>query len=253
MKGFTRPRMITLTACVIAFLLSASPSFADGIQGLSSLDYLNRVLVSAEGEYAKSSQRLSGGLTLLTDDPASRAIFDMMAAQVRALGMNIRNGADMLSFYQFQEAAISSQIDLLQRVRELLVARSNGILSDDDRESLDSEIAGLYEEILDGFKRAEFNGIKVFSAQDLKLSSQFLSQPRFYDLKSVDAALQALIHSRAQVGALSSAQKFTSSGQETQRLNAASAQSQGDTDVAKEVIKLQQSYILMMANTLMLR
>ena len=188
---------------------------------------------------------------LLTDDPASYVIFDAIAGEARALAAEIGNGADMVSYYETQDSVLGSLIELLQRIRELLARRANGILGADGYDAIDAEIAQYYDEAGYTLLNAEFNQKKLFLPSASR--SGLFDAEEYYRLDSVDGLLSFLIGERSRVGALRNALGFTLSGQATARLNSEAASSQGDTDIAKEVVALQRSHVLLLANILMLK
>ena len=246
MKPRPKPSIFSLALLVLFNIAQASAQ-------PPSLIFLNNILGGAESETAKSTERLSGGRLLLTDDPASYAIFDSLAGQVRSLGATIRNSADMLSYYNLQDAVLGGIIDFVQRIRELLVQRSNGILGDDDRDIINGEIRQLYDQVTETLQEAEFNQKKLFLPSEAALSAGMFNENKYYELDSVDALLQFLIGERTTIGAQIETLGFTISGQGTESLNSASALSQGDTDFAKELTNLERSHILLLANILMLK
>jgi flagellin-like hook-associated protein FlgL len=218
----------------------------------SALGFLNRILGEAEGGESGSSERLSGGVMLLADDPASYAIYDSMQAQVLSLGAEMGNGGDLLSYYRLEDAILGNLIDIEQRIRELLAQRAGGILDDSDKEAIDSEIGQLYDEVAYTLANAEFNQKKLFLPTDAGMSGLFAS-PKFYDQASVDRSLEDLIALRSGAGAKVEALGFTVSGQAIEGENETGALSQGDTDFAKELVELQRSHILALADILMLK
>ena len=236
-------------ACSVLVCLLASPrEFAQS----PSLAFLNDVLAGAESASAKSSERLAGGRILLADDPASYAVYEALEAQVRALRAEIGNQSDMLSFYRFQDAILGELTDAVQRIRELLVQRSDGILDRDSRDAVDGEIGELYDQVFETLRDAEFNKVKVFASM-AGLGAGFFEGPKRYDLASVDTMLDSLISERSVIGGEVEALEFTIAGSESESLNAESALSQGDTDFTKELTALERSDILVFADLLMLR
>jgi|GEM_PF-451359 len=116
--------------------------------------------------------RLSSGqrINSASDDPAGLGIANRMEAQERGFQQGTRNVLDMQSLVNTAEAGLSSISGNLQRIRELTVQASNGILTDSDRQNIQFEIDALMTEIDDVSQRTEFNSMRLldgsFSAED---------------------------------------------------------------------------------------
>jgi flagellin len=219
----------------------------------ASLLFLNSILGGSEAESAKGEGRLAGGRLLLSDDPASYAIYDSLAGQVRSLGANIRNSGDMLSYYRLEDSVFGDLVNILQRVRELLVQRADGIYGPDDQEAIDSEIEELYDQATEVLRQAEFNQQKLFLATGPEKAAGMFQGAKYHELASVDALLQFIIKERSTVGASTGALEFMQSGQETESQNTESTLSQGDTDISGELVNLERRHILLLSNILMLK
>jgi flagellin len=219
-----------------------------------SLMFLNRNLGEAGGEAGKSIDRIAGGRGLLADDPANYAIYDLLEAQMRGLGATIRNEADMLSYYRFEDALFENLNDDVQRIRELVVEDSNGLFDDSDRDIIEGEIDQYYDQILDTLDQAEFNKVKVFATLAQSESVKAALRDRaHYRLANVDALLDFFIRERSIVGAKSSGSEYAMSGESVEAENATGSFSQGDTNIGAEVSSLQREDLLMMVDLLMLR
>lgn len=112
---------------------------------------------------ATAMERLSTGLRINSakDDAAGLAISERMNAQVRGLGMAIKNANDGLSMAQTADGAYGEVTSMLQRMRELAVQAANGAMSPLDRQSLQLEIGELKTEIENVATKTHFNGIKL--------------------------------------------------------------------------------------------
>jgi len=96
-----------------------------------------------------SMERLSTGkrINSAADDAAGLAISTRMDSQVRALNMQVRNANDGISLVQTAEGAMEEVSNILQRMRELSIQASNGTYTDDDRDSMQSEVSQLQDEL----------------------------------------------------------------------------------------------------------
>ena len=119
-------------------------------------------------------QRLSSGLRINTaaDDAAGSAIASTMEAQIKSLGVAIRNSNDAISMTQTAEGALGEMENILQRVRELSVQAGNSTLNSSDRKMIQSEVTALLEEIDSIASKTNFNGIKLLDGSSGSLTFQ---------------------------------------------------------------------------------
>ena len=112
---------------------------------------------------ATAMERLSTGLRINSakDDAAGLAISERMNAQVRGLGMAIKNASDGLSMAQTADGAYGEVTSMLQRMRELAVQAATGSMSPLDRQSLQLEVNELKIEIENVATKTHFNGINL--------------------------------------------------------------------------------------------
>lgn len=237
-----------LILCILMFLSTTLSAES------SSLNFLNRILNINNEELQKSTERLAEGRYLLTDNPANYAIYDKMAAVIRGMDATIRNTDDMISLYKVEDSALGGSTELLQQIRILVLQKDSGILADDDRMIMDSQIAQLTDQILFVFNNAEFNTVKILS-EFLTDSSvlQSLQDPARYTLLSIDAMLRFIGQQRTVFGARMNTLKYAMAGDAIAKENTQAMQSHGDTDFASESVRLKRSQILIMANLLMLK
>jgi len=128
-----------------------------------------KALVSQESmrsnnlKLSTAMERLSTGLRINSskDDAAGLAISTRMTAQIRGLGMAVKNANDGISMAQTADGAYNQVTSMLQRMRELAVQAANGTMSGSDRESLQLEVEELQAEIDNVAKTTRFNGINL--------------------------------------------------------------------------------------------
>jgi flagellin len=122
-----------------------------------------RQLGNANNAMSSSMEKLSSGLRInkAGDDAAGLAISEKMRAQVRGLDQASANAQDGISMIATAEGALSETHDILQRMRELSVQSSNDTNTDADRESINTEINQLKEEIDRIGNTTEFNTKKL--------------------------------------------------------------------------------------------
>jgi hypothetical protein len=253
-SGFPRaaregaPPAIKLWICLCLVVLPAE-AFAQS----SSLPFLNGLLGDAGDKAGKSIERIAGGRGLLPDDPANYAVYGILEAQIRALGATIRNGTDMRSLYRFEDALLGTLGDEVQRIRELAVEDSNGLLDDSDRGIIEGEMDQCYDQILDTLDQAEFNKVKVFSSLARSGSVKAALKTRaHYRLADVDLLLAFFIRERSLVGAKAGGLGYAAAGEAAEAENATGGYSQGDARIDAEVGSLEREDLLMMVDLLML-
>lgn len=119
-----------------------------------------RTLQKNGAQLSQSFQRLSTGLRITSakDDAAGLAISNRMTAQVRGLNQAVRNASDATSLAQTAEAALSEQMSMLQRLRELAVQSANDTNTAQDRAAIQLEADQLTAEIERIAVQTQFNG-----------------------------------------------------------------------------------------------
>ena len=84
-----------------------------------------------------------------------------MEAQVRSLGVAIRNANDAISLTQTAEGALGEVENILQRIRELTVQAGNSTLNSSDRSQIQAEVNALSAEIDSISQKTNFNGVNL--------------------------------------------------------------------------------------------
>ena len=131
-------------------------------------------MIDQTNKSEQAIERLSTGLRInnAADDAAGTAISSKMEAQVRSLGVAIRNGHDAISMTQTAEGALGEMENILQRVRELAVQAGNSTLSSQDRNAIQEEISQLTAEIDSIASSTNFNGIKLLDGSQSAVDFQ---------------------------------------------------------------------------------
>ncbi|MBF0177900.1 MAG: flagellin FliC [Magnetococcales bacterium] len=118
---------------------------------LTNIASLNsqRNLSKSTGQLSKTYERLSSGLRVnrAADDAAGIGIGSRLSAEVRGMNMAVRNTNDGISMLQVAEGALDETTNAMQRMRELAVQASNGVLTSTDRDSLNTEFLQLMSEV----------------------------------------------------------------------------------------------------------
>jgi len=97
---------------------------------------------------SRALERLSSGkrVNSARDGAADFSTIIQLTSQVRGLAVSARNINQAQSLLVTADSAISSQIDLVQRMREIAVQASSGSLSSTDRQNLNTELQSLLED-----------------------------------------------------------------------------------------------------------
>ena len=128
----------------------------NSLMAKASLDNVN----SAQ---SKAMQRLSTGLRInsAADDAAGLAISNRMTSQINGYAVAIRNSNDGISMAQTADGAMSQITTMLQRMRDLSLAASNGTMTDADRSSSQQEVTQLKAQIQSIATQTNQNGINL--------------------------------------------------------------------------------------------
>ena len=127
----------------------------------------HRQLQISSSVASSSMEKLSSGYRInrAADDAAGLAISEKMRAQIGGLAQAQRNAQDAVSLVQTGEGALNEVHSILQRVRDLKVQYSSGVMSDDDKKAIVAEVAQLGKEVSDIAGKTEFNGLKLLDGQ----------------------------------------------------------------------------------------
>jgi len=245
-----------------------------------------RNLMLTQQESGKTIARLSSGLRIRTaaDDAAGMGISSRMMADIRSISQAERNANDGVSMIQIAEAAMNEQYGVLGRLRELAVQSANGALSNAERAFIDTERAQLTAELDRISAAVDFNGYNmlgadagtfamqvgkdavagvdtidvIFTATDatslgvnaIDLSTAGGAQAA---LAAIDAGIDTLSTSRANLGAYQNRLDVTISNLRTEEENVVAANSRiRDVDVARESAALARNQIMAQAGAAML-
>ena len=115
-------------------------------------------------QLAKSLEKLSSGFRInrAGDDASGLAISEKMKSQIKGLEQASANSQDGISLVQTAEGALTEVHSMLNRMVELATKSANGTIQDDvDRDSIQTEVKALNEEISRIAKSTNFNGIQL--------------------------------------------------------------------------------------------
>ncbi len=130
--------------------------------------------VSAGKMLGTAMERLSTGkrINSAADDAAGLAIAASFTSQIRGMAQGIRNANDGISLAQTAEGALDEVTNMLQRMRELTVQRSNETYSTTDVANIDTERNALAAQITSVVNNTSFNGIDLFNQPTNEITIQ---------------------------------------------------------------------------------
>ncbi len=190
---------------------------------------------------ATSVSRLSSGLRVNSarDDAAGLAVGMSLESSVRALSVQIRNQADVISTNQTVDGGLGVATDILQRMSELAV-QAQGTNGNAEASKIQVEYDAL---------GAELGNIAGVSTPGGTLATVAGAVSAF---QLVSTRMGETAGARASLGAAISVAEFTIQRLETQRENDSAARSRiMDADFAMETANLTRGQILQQAGTAM--
>ncbi len=125
---------------------------------------INTMRVSARAS-KQLTEQISTGRSVLSAamDSARLSIGHKMSAQYQGTVRATQNLHEGISMAQTAEGALGTIVNGLQRMRELAVQASTGILTDSDRQALDTEYQDHKNQILHTIQKTTWNGQRLFN------------------------------------------------------------------------------------------
>lgn len=105
-------------------------------------------------------------LTSAAVSPADLKISEKMQSQVGGLNQGSSNIRDGISALNISDGALSGITDNLQRVHELSIKASNGLLSSSDKKAIQAEITSLFDDIDKIANGTQFNEKKLLNNEN---------------------------------------------------------------------------------------
>ncbi|QGG46456.1 flagellin [Heliorestis convoluta] len=205
------------------------------------------------------------------DNAAGLAIAEKISGQVRGLNQANRNTQDGISMLRTSEGTMNSSQSILQRMRDLSLQASNGILTDSDRSTIQSEMNQLKDQLNANASQTQFNSmatndgtlqskqiqVGANSGQTIDITISDTSVTGLdadidvttqanasSSLSSLDQALGALSSNRSNVGALENRLEHSQQNIEATATQQRASESRiRDADMAKEAMLFQESGI----------
>lgn len=140
---------------------------------------IRRTLDLTSNKLVKSFDKLSSGLriTSAADDPAGLAIVQQLDAEAAVGRKGIDNAGYAQSALNIADAAVSQVQNIAVRLDELAQQSANGVLSDEQRSSLQTEFNQLTQEIDRIAQTTEFNGVNLLQGEGFAVPVSDASNP----------------------------------------------------------------------------
>lgn len=241
----------------------------------------NQRALSSTMEQLATGQRINSA----ADDAAGLAIRNKMTSQIRSLDMAVKNANDGISLLQTADSASTELTSMLNRMRELAIQSANDTYTDDQRGSLNDEVAELQAEMNNIIQNTQWNGMRILdggagssgtvrlqvgaqgadtvtvdmsslnsgsiaSAQTIDISTRTGANDA---LATIDQAIAQIDESRGRWGAVVNRLTHAADNASNVSINTQAARSRiGDTDYAKATAELARTMILDQAGAAML-
>ena len=192
--------------------------------------------------------QLSSGNRINTaaDDAAGLSIAEKTKSQINTSDAQSENITAQQSAARIKDGGYAGVTDNLERMRELAVKASNGLLGDDERSAIQQEIEGLKSGIDEIVKNSTYNEKGQLDAVSSQLSAiQSFDVTGDFNIEDLDKALDSVSSSRSQNGAEMNGYEHAQSYNKLASYNATSSLSRlSDTEYGETVTKLKQQETL---------
>ncbi len=226
----------------------------------------NSNIHNIEKNQQKNNERVSSGkkINKASDDAAGLAIAEKMNALINGIGKGVNNTYDMQNALKTADGSLSSINDNLQRVRDLSLQASSGILNDDDKKLIQEEINQTLSSINDIAKNTQFNGQNLldgtFTDKNVAMNADgsgtsisigavdtnalglgnFSVMQNSIDVSSIDKAMNTISSARVKIGAQINRFDYAIASNSNTSLNMAASKSKiEDADIVKESMNRQ--------------
>jgi flagellin len=124
-----------------------------------------RRLEQTNRQIARALERLSSGqrINSARDDAAGLATSVRLDSKVRELTLINREISNNMSLLRSTESSLASQLEILQKIREIALQASNGLMDDTQRSTLNSEVQSLMEEFDRIAEQSQFGNQKLLN------------------------------------------------------------------------------------------
>lgn len=211
------------------------------------------------------------------DDASGLAIANKLESQTSGLEVGADNAKDGISVTRVADGAMEGITDSLQRIRELSLKASNGLMSGEDKQSIQDEIKGHLENIDQLAKGTEFNTKSLLngsmasmdiatnpdgtgmSIQMADTTLETLGIAGYdvtgdFDIRDIDNALEMVSGARSQNGASANRLEYAHQYNTNAALQQTGAQSRlEDLDIPKAISEIKKNEVLEDYKSIMLK
>ena len=185
-------------------------------------------------QVGNSFERMSSGyrISRASDDASGLAMSQKMETAQRSANIETENAKNKIAKNNIDDGKLSQVNNYLQDIRQNLVKKENGLLSDSDK----NDIQNVNDKLYEGLK----NTLDEDTFKNLGLDSLDAS-----DIDSVDETIKSVNSMQGKIGASTNALEHFTSFNNVMRENLLSSQSKiTDTDYAKESTNLKTQQLL---------
>ena len=138
------------------------------LDALADVMHGSRMLQSAMLRYANASWRLSSGLRIPTAafDASGLTVGTKLQTQTRGWAQAQRNIQDGISAAKVADGAMDELSHLVGRIRELAVYAATGVLTDTDRQAIQTEVDQIRQNIDEVVTSTNFNNNPLLQGQN---------------------------------------------------------------------------------------
>lgn len=215
------------------------------------------------------SQIASGNrINTASKDPAGLAISEKLNSQIKGHEKALDNIASSNNLLNTADSSLEGVSQGLQRVRELAVQASSGIMTDSDKSMIQNEINDIFKSINTSGQNTEFNTMKLLdgSFENKVLAGNYQGQGTTmtlessslealglngfsvegnFDISLIDDALSKVQNSRSEIGAKSNGFESQMRHTEVARESLTASRSTiADVDIAKSMLDLNKEKVM---------
>lgn len=139
---------------------------------LANSSLSNQYLEQARNNGAKALNNISVQRALSGVDSANLTIADSLRSQSSTLEQGVANANDAIGILQIADSTLANITQSADRIGELSVRYSGGILNADQQKMIKSEANALVDAMKQSTRQASFNGKNIFGGQMSFLNRQ---------------------------------------------------------------------------------
>ncbi|MBF4693639.1 flagellin [Fusibacter ferrireducens] len=196
--------------------------------------------------------------------PANVGIEQKMTSQINGLNQGTENAQTAIDALKTADGALQSVSDPLNEMKQLAVQAKNGIMTEDDKKAIQTQIEGLKSSINDTLKNTEFNTIKLFN-QNSPLNVQTGNQStvmqlqntsleglgladfdvtKDFDIDKIDQAIEKVSTARSKMGSKSTGLESTVRANNITQENTVASRSNLQEDLTTQISEIKKQEYL---------